>query len=166
MALIGLVIDLRNNPGGLVNEAINIAEAIVPKGKELLITRDKNEKETITKSKKDNYVDVPVIVLVNQYSASASEILAGALKDNNSAQIIGVKTYGKGVIQQVFTLPDGSVVKITTEEYVTPARNKIHKVGISPDISIDFEDNSVYTSKMLEEDDVQLQKAIEVLRGI
>jgi len=159
-----LIVDLRNNPGGLVNQATEIANTIVPKGNTLLITADKNNKEEITKAKKDNIVKVPVIVLINENSASASEILAGALKDNNVAKIVGMQSYGKGVIQQVFMLKDGSSIKITTEEYYTPARIKIHKIGIIPDVEIDLPEGTYYSSKMPYEEDTQLQKAVELLR--
>ena len=107
---------------------------------------------------------MPVVVLVNGNSASASEILVGSLKDNGRAKIVGTKTYGKGVIQTFLSLSDGSGLKITTEEYFTPNAEKIHKVGIEPDEKIELpkEINSIYSVQ--ENEDTQLQKAIELLK--
>lgn len=159
-----LIIDLRNNGGGIVKEALNIADYIVPKDKTLMITINKTEKEIVEKSKEDPIVNVPIIVLVNENSASASEILVGALKDNNCARIVGTKTYGKGVIQEILKLTDGSALKLTTEEYFTPNRNKINGVGIEPDIIIDLPEG-VQTSYDIDKDkDTQLNKAIELLK--
>lgn len=160
-----LIIDLRNNGGGIVSEALGIAEYIADKGDTLLITVDKNNKEEYSKSKQNPIVNIPVIVLVNQNSASASEILAGALKDLNKATIVGTKTYGKGVIQQIMTLSDGSGLKLTIEEYYTPNRNQINQIGIEPDVTINLPE-SVKNPLLLErEDDTQLDKAIEILKN-
>lgn len=150
-----IIIDLRNNGGGIVDEATDIADLFLDKGETILITKSKKEdKEEETKSENDPIVkDIPVVVLVNQATASASEILAGALRDNYGATIIGKNTYGKGVIQTLYTLTDGTGIKITTEEYFTPNHDEINKVGIKPDIEVELEDNS----------DTQLQKAIEEL---
>ena len=145
-----LIIDIRNNGGGIVSEAIDIADLIVEKDSNLLITVDKNDKEEIRKAKKEPIINLPIILLTNESSASAAEILAGALKDNNKARIVGEKTYGKGVIQELLKLKDGSGLKITTNEYFTPNKNKINKVGIQPDIEEKGEDR-------------QLQVAIEQL---
>lgn len=159
-----LIIDIRNNGGGLVDEALEICEYITQKDSTLLITVDKNNKEVINKSKEDSIVDVPIVVLTNESTASASEILAGALKDNGKASIVGTTTYGKGVIQELLTLTDGSGLKITTNEYYTPNRNKINEVGIKPDIEVKL-DESVKDELVVEESkDNQLQKAIEVLK--
>ena len=156
-----LIIDLRYNGGGIVDEALSIAELMVPKDEILLITKDKNETEEITKSKKKELINLPVVVLVNEYSASASEILAGILKENINAKLIGVKTFGKGVIQTVYTLSDGSGLKITTNEYYTPKHNKINKIGIEPTLQIELPEKYKYTSNVPREDDTQLKKAIE-----
>ena len=160
----GLIIDLRNNGGGIVKEATDIADLCVEKGKKLLITKSKNGYEEITKSEKDKIIDVPVIILVNEGTASSSEILAAAIRENvENAKIIGKTTYGKGVIQTIFTLTDGSGLKLTTNEYFTPNHNIINKVGIKPDIDIDFpQGENIYTIK--QEKDTQLQKAIELLK--
>ena len=106
-----LIIDLRFNGGGIVDEALNIAELMVPKGKTLLITKDKTSDEKITKSRKDSEINMPIVVLINEYSASASEILAGILSEDINAKLIGNTSYGKGVIQTVYTLHDGSRFK-------------------------------------------------------
>lgn len=159
-----LIIDIRNNGGGLVDEALDIADYIVEKDKNLLITVDKKQNEEIAKSKKEPIINVPVVILMNESSASASEILAGALKDNGKATIVGEKSYGKGVIQELLTLTDGSGLKITTNEYFTPNRNKINKVGITPDVEVEL-DESIKDQLVIEEkDDTQLQKAIEILK--
>ena len=132
----GLILDLRNNGGGIVDEALEIADYMLEEEDIILITKDKEGNEEIEKSKKKPIVDVPIVVLVNENTASASEMLAGALKDNGKATIVGKKTYGKGVIQELITLSDKSGIKITIEEYYTPNRNKINKVGIQPDEQI------------------------------
>lgn len=158
-----LIIDLRNNGGGLVDEALKIADFIVPKGKELLITADKDKNEKIEKAEQDVLIDLPIVVLVNKNTASSSEILAGALKDLNEATIVGTTTYGKGVIQQFLTLKDGSGLKVTTHEYYTPNRNKINGKGIEPHEVVELPEgvNAFYVK---EEQDTQLQKAIEILK--
>ena len=160
----GLIIDLRNNPGGIVQEATGIADAMIEKGKTILITKDKDGKEEITESEEEPIVDVPVILLTNNNSASASEILAGALKDNGVARIVGEKTYGKGVIQNVFTLSSGAGLKITTNEYFTPNNSKINKIGIEPDIEVSLPENLEDELNIPFEQDTQLKRAIEELK--
>ena len=107
---------------------------------------------------------MPVVLLINEYSASASEILAGALKDNQKATLIGTKTYGKGVIQELQRLSDGSGLKITTNEYYTPNKNVINKVGIEPDIKVELPAELQLQTEIPEDKDTQLQKAIEKLK--
>ena len=159
-----LIIDLRNNGGGLVDEALQIADYIVPKGKDLLITVDKDEKEEITKSEEDVLIDMPIVVLVNENSASSSEILAGALKDTEEATIVGTTTYGKGVIQQFLSLRNGAGLKVTIEEYYTPNRTKINGVGIEPNEKVELPETVVNPFVVKREEDTQLQKAIEILK--
>lgn len=161
-----LIVDLRNNTGGYVKSALEIADLFVDSGKTLLITEDKDGNRTIQKSSSDKTIDMPVVVLVNEYTASASEILTGILKDYGIAKIVGTKTYGKGVIQEIY--PDvlgtkiGGALKITVSEYFTPSENKINKIGITPDEEVELnEDSSV---KITKENDAQLQKAIELLK--
>ncbi len=160
-----LIIDLRNNGGGIVEEATNIADMFTDKGVTLLITTGKDKKEEITKAKKDKTIDIPVVILVNENTASASEILTAAIKENSedTVKVVGTTTYGKGVIQSIFTLKDGSGIKLTTNEYYTPKHNTINKVGITPEYEIEFpEGESIYNIDKKE--DTQLQKAIELLK--
>lgn len=159
-----LILDLRNNGGGLVEEALNIADYFTDKDSKLLITVDKKEKEEIRKAKQSKYIKVPVVVLINENTASASEILAGALRDNEIAKIVGTKSYGKGVIQEVLTLQDGTGIKITTNEYFTPNKTKINKVGIEPDETVNLPETVKNVLTVEEKDDTQLQKAQELLK--
>lgn len=159
-----LVIDLRNNGGGIVDEALEILDSILDKDSIMLITADKKGEEKIEKAKKKPTIEVPIVVLVNENTASSSEIFAAALKENNKAKIIGTKTYGKGVIQESITLSDGSGIKITTEEYYTPNRNKINKIGITPDIEVDLEEKTKNITEISRDQDTQLKKAIETLK--
>jgi len=159
----GLVIDLRDNGGGIVDEALKIVDYIVPKNQTTLITVDKDGKEEVSKSKEDRLVEEPVVVLVNSSSASASEIMAGALKDLECATIVGTKTYGKGVIQQLLTLSNGAGLKITVEEYYTPNKTKINKVGITPDYEVLLETS--ITREPTDANDTQLNKAKEILKA-
>ncbi len=156
-----LIIDLRNNGGGIVNEALKIADFMVPKGGTLLVTLNKKDNEVVEKAINDPIINMPIIVLVNENSASASEILVGALRDNNVAKSVGTKTYGKGVIQEILKLKDGSALKITTEEYFTPNKTKINKVGIEPDVTV--EQNEASNENSENQEDLQLNKAIEIL---
>lgn len=159
-----LVIDLRNNGGGLVDQAIDIADLFVEKDTPLLYEVDKDGNEEVTKAEKDVTITMPTIILTNENTASASEILAGALKDLGKAKIVGTKTYGKGVIQEILTLKDGSGIKITTEEYQTPNHNKINKVGIEPDEMVELPETVTNILNVPEDQDTQLQKAIELLK--
>ena len=156
-----LIIDLRDNGGGVVDEAIDMLEMICDKGSTLLIETDKKGNEKVEKSAESPIIDIPIVVLVNGNSASASEIFAGALKDYNKATIIGTKTYGKGVIQTLTKLSDGSGLKMTTDEYCTPSRNKINKIGIEPNITVELTDD---IEELTDENDTQLQRAIEELK--
>lgn len=160
-----LIIDLRNNGGGLVSEALQIADYIAEKGDTLLVTVDKNNNEEISKSENKPIVNMPIVILTNVNTASASEILAGALKDLNEATIVGTKTYGKGVIQQISKLPNGAGLKLTIEEYFTPNKNKINKVGIEPDEVVELPESVSNVWLLERKDDTQLQKAIEILKN-
>ena len=159
-----LIIDLRNNGGGIVDQALEIADYMTDKDSVLLYEVDKNNKETVRKSKNDAIINMPIIILTNKNTASASEILAGALKDLGKAKTVGTTTYGKGVIQQILKLNDGSGIKITIEEYQTPNRNKIHKVGIEPDEKVELPESLQNSLSIKESEDTQLQKAIEMLK--
>ena len=160
-----LIIDLRNNGGGIVSEALDIADYITKKGDNLLITVNKEGKEEISKAEEKPIINMPVVILVNENTASASEILAGALKDLNKATIVGIKTYGKGVIQQILTLTDGSGLKLTIEEYFTPNRNKINEIGIEPHETVELPENVKNVLLLERKDDTQLDKAIEILKN-
>lgn len=157
----GLIIDLRNNGGGLVSESLAIAETMVKKGKTLLITANKNKEEEIEISKEDPIIDIPVVVLINKNTASASEILAGILRDDCGYKIIGNTSYGKGVIQSIYSFSDGSGLKVTIEEYFTPNHNVINKVGITPDIEVSLEAEWENITNIPYENDLQLQEAVK-----
>ena len=149
-----LVIDLRNNGGGLVDVTCNILDELLPEGL-IVYTEDKYGNRQEEYSDAEHYFDGKMAVLVNGNSASASEIFAGAIKDYGVGTLIGTQTFGKGIVQSLFPLSDGSAIKITVSRYYTPAGNNIHEVGIAPDIVLDKDTESA--------DDNQLQKAIEVL---
>lgn len=152
-----VIIDLRNNTGGIVTEAIDFAELFVKKGDVIMRSYNKTDKETVYKSSSKKTVDMKVVLLVNEYSASATEIVTAALKDNNLATVVGTRTYGKGVMQEVLPMFNGtSALKVTVEEFKTPNGDKINKVGITPDIEV--EDN------LETDEDEQLQKAVEILK--
>ena len=159
-----LIIDLRNNGGGIVDEALKIADYVLDKDDVILYEVDKNNNEKIETSKNDPIIDMPIIVLTNENTASSSEILAGVLKDHQKAKTVGVKTYGKGVIQQLIQLPDGSGIKITAEEYLTPNKTKINNIGIEPDEEVKLPDTVKNVLAVEEKDDTQLQKAIEMAK--
>lgn len=149
-----LVIDLRDNGGGLVDVTCAILDRLLPEGM-IVYTEDKNGNREEMRSDAENYYDGGMAVLVNGSSASASEIFAGAIKDYGVGTLVGTQTFGKGIVQNLFPLSDGSAVKITVSRYFTPAGNNIHGVGIEPDIIVEKEKDS--------DQDDQLQKAIEVL---
>ena len=158
-----LIIDLRNNGGGIVDEALNIANYILDKDSVILYEVNKSNEEEVEKTTDNPIINMPIVVLTNGNTASSSEILAGALKDHGKATIVGTKTYGKGVIQQIITLSDGSGLKITSEKYLTPNRTEINKVGIEPDEEVELPDSVTNVLNVERSEDTQLQKAIEVL---
>lgn len=158
-----LIIDMRNNGGGIVDEATNIGDLFTDKGTTLLIEENNKHEQTKVIAKTDRKINMETCVLVNKSSASASEILAGIFKDVvDNATIIGETTYGKGVIQALYQLTDGSGLKLTIEEYLTPNNNQINKVGIEPDIKVE---GYTFTQTIDTENDTQLKKAIEVLKN-
>ena len=159
-----LIIDLRNNGGGIVDEAVDIADMFLDKGKTIFTSVNNKDKKTETLSKHDASFTMPVIVLVNDNSASASEILASGLQDNERAKLVGTKTFGKGIIQTLLSLKDGSGLKITTEQYFTPKGTTIHKSGIKPDEEVKLPDTVKSVYRLEENEDTQLQKAIEMLK--
>jgi carboxyl-terminal processing protease len=131
-----LILDVRNNPGGLVDTAQNIAKHFVKEGV-LIHTRDRNGVDDPVLITGGKELSIPVYILANEYSASASEVLSGALQDYNVAKVIGMQTYGKGSVQQLYQLDKDSALKVTVEEYLTPNKRKVNKVGITPDIKVD-----------------------------
>ena len=148
------IFDLRDNGGGLVKSVCDILDTILPKGL-LVYTEDKNGKREEEWADDPACINVPMVVLVNGNSASASEIFTGAMKDYDKAEIIGTKTYGKGIVQQFISFSDGSAVKLTSYEYFTPNGTAIHGVGIEPDIVVEYDTEA--------EEDNQLQAAIDFL---
>lgn len=158
----GIIIDLRGNPGGIVDTAVGVADAILPEG--TIVTLKDNQGRIVQEYKSDaDYSDVPLVVLQNGGSASASEILAGAIRDYNRAKIVGQKSFGKGIVQTLFPLPKGTGLKLTTAEYLTPKGKNIHKIGIEPDIDVKEPDDIEGIGVDFLETDTQLQKAIELL---
>lgn len=158
----GIILDMRGNPGGVVDAAVEIGDAILPKTS--FVTLKDNKGEVVQDYKlDDSYNDIKMVVLVNEGSASASEILAGAIRDLDRAKIIGKTSYGKGVVQNVMSLPGGDGLKLTTSEYFTPSGKSINKKGIVPDIEVDLPDDVEGIGIDYKDTDTQLQKAIEVI---
>lgn len=157
----GLIIDLRGNPGGNLDVVVDICREILPKGM-IVYTEDKYGQRNEYKCNGDNEIDVPLVVLIDGGSASASEIMAGAIKDYGIGTLIGTKTYGKGIVQSIIPLTDGSAIKITTSKYYTPNGNNIHKIGIEPDEEVTFD-----SDKYLEDEtDNQLDYAMDYLKDL
>ena len=131
----------------------------------MLITKDKKEKEEISISKKDPIVNVPVVILVNGYTASASEILTAAIRENTNAKVVGTQTFGKGIIQGIYLFDDQKTgMKITMQEYFTPNHNKLHKIGITPDEVLELPEEWQGHLTVDKQYDNQLQKAVELLK--
>lgn len=155
----GLIIDLRNNPGGNLNTVCEMLDLILPKGVIVSVKdRDGNGQKYMSDDKEQ--LNVPLVVLINQYSASASEIFAGAVKDHGIGTLVGITTYGKGVVQNVYRLSDGTSFKVTSSEYFTPKGRNIHGIGIKPDVEIAYQYDATNP-----EYDNQLDKALEVLKN-
>ncbi|MFZ5969722.1 MAG: S41 family peptidase [Bacillota bacterium] len=159
----GLIIDLRNNPGGLLGECIKIADELL--GKQVIVYTQERSGERRYENSDARKLDLPLVLLVNKGSASASEILAGAVKDTKSGTLIGTTTFGKGLVQQVKELKDGTGFKLTTSQYFTPNGTYIHGKGIEPDISIEIDQEKLESGQLKEEEDKQLQKAEEVIKA-
>lgn len=152
-----LIIDLRDNPGGLLDAVCDTLRQILPEGMIVYIEDKSGHREEYT-CDGETPIDIPLVVLVNENSASASEIFAGAVKDHGIGTLVGTTTFGKGIVQTYYQLSDGSEVKLTTAKYFTPNGNNIHGTGIEPDIKVEASEDG--------EDDVQLQKAVEIVKGI
>lgn len=161
----GLIIDVRNNPGGLVSSAASILDYFVPDGGKLVYTVDKNDRMEYYKAKDGNDFDFPLVVLINGNSASASEIFAGGIKDYKAGKLIGEKSYGKGIVQQVIPISDTEAVKLTIAEYHLPNGESIHQKGIEPDIEISLSEEAQLKTELSEKEDLQLQKGLEVIKS-
>lgn len=135
----GLIIDLRSNPGGEIGQAVKLASMFIKEGK-IVSTKAKHGKEQIYDREGEYFGDFPLVILINEGSASASEIVAGAIKDYNRGKLIGTKSFGKGSVQTLITLPDRDGIKLTIAKYYTPNGNMIHGKGIEPDIKIEDKD--------------------------
>lgn len=157
-----LVLDLRGNPGGLLDVCTKIADVFLDKGT-IVYTKYKDGKKDYYYSD-EKKEDMPLVVLVNGGSASASEIVSGALKDRKRAKLVGTQTFGKGIVQRLFNLPYETAVKLTISEYFTPNGNNIHKVGITPDVVVELPDNIKGIGPDYLNEDTQLKKALEILK--
>ncbi|MBE5922500.1 MAG: S41 family peptidase [Lachnospiraceae bacterium] len=159
-----LIIDLRGNPGGYLDTTVDMLDYLLPEGM-LVYMEDKYGNRTEYKSDKAaEYKDVPIVILVDGNSASASEVFSGAMQDYERATIVGAQTYGKGIVQSVLELGDGSGIKLTVSDYYTPNGNNIHGVGITPDVVVELDEELLNQVTITFEEDNQLQKAIEVLQ--
>lgn len=154
----GLIVDLRNNPGGSLSTVCDILDLMLPEGL-IVYTEDKDGNKQEATSDEEHKFDQPMTVLMNGNSASASEIYAGAVQDYGIGKIVGTQSYGKGVVQQIFDLKDGTCVKLTIAEYFTPNGRNINGTGITPDVEVEYEKNESDP-----EADNQLDKAVEVLK--
>jgi carboxyl-terminal processing protease len=179
----GLVLDLRNNPGGLLTSSVEVAEKFLEGGRLIVYTegRVRNQNMRFNASAKRVYTDFPIVVLVNQGSASASEIVAGALQDWGRAVILGTQSFGKGSVQTIIPLSDGSGLRLTTAKYYTPKGRSIHGKGITPDILVEqpkitatatpgetaaTPPTAAETPQEMVKRDVQLQRALDLLKGL
>jgi len=161
-----LVIDLRNNPGGYLEMAVNIADTFLEKDKMIVYTMNKNGKKHEYKAI-EGAINIPVVLLSNNGTASASEVLIGALKDNGVGKLVGEKTYGKGVTQIPYVFPDNSMLKVTDSRYYTPSGKCIDKEGIEPDYDIKLSDEGYANlSELTLTEDEQLSMAVEVLKNL
>lgn len=161
-----MVVDLRDNPGGLLTAVVDMCDYLMKEGP-IVTTEDKDGNVTNSYSSTDEeYTELPMAVLINGNSASASEIFAGALQDTGVAEIIGTTSYGKGIVQSVIPLSDGTAIKITVAKYFTPNGNDIHEIGIVPDYEVELADGRTNAVGIDYAEDLQLHKAEEVLKGI
>lgn len=157
----GLILDLRSNPGGSLTAVVDIARQILPKGL-IVYTEDRSGEKVEYNCKGENELQMPLVVLVNGNSASASEILAGAIKDYGIGTLVGTTTFGKGIVQRILPLTDGTALKLTVSAYYTPKGNNIHNIGIEPDIECEFDGDAYYDEGF----DNQLDRAVEELAGM
>lgn len=157
----GLVLDLRSSPGGSLSAVVDIARQILPRGL-IVYTEDRAGEKVEYSCKGENELQIPLVVLVNGNSASAAEILAGAVKDYGTGTLIGTTTFGKGIVQRILPLTDGTALKLTVSAYYTPKGNNIHNIGIEPDIECEFDADAYYDEGI----DNQLNRAVEEVTGM
>jgi len=155
-----LIVDLRGNPGGLLDQVVDMLDYILPEGL-VLYTEDKNGNKEEYYAKNPDELKIPMAVLVNENSASASEVFTATFKDFKWGKVVGKTTFGKGIVQNVLPLGDGTAVKVTTQHYYPPSGYDLHKVGIKPDVDVDLNDGAVIGS----DSDNQLGKAVEILKS-
>lgn len=158
----GYILDLRGNPGGFLDEAVDVASLFVEKDKTILYTLDKYDQKKEYRSYGGSFIGAPLVVLIDGGSASASEVVSGALKDYEAATLVGQQSFGKGIVQMVYQVGDGEAVKVTVSSYYSPDGINIHGEGIAPDIEVEIPEDA--EMPLTEENDTQLQKAVEVLR--
>lgn len=161
----GLIIDLRNNGGGLYDTAVEMLDRMLPKGL-LVYQEDKDGNKQESYAKKDDEFNKPLVILVNENTASASEIFAGAIQDYEKGKVVGSTTFGKGIVQSVIPLYDESAVKLTVAKYFTPKGRDIHGIGIEPDVKVELKEELRQKPVIEMEEDNQLQKAISVVEGL
>ncbi|MBQ9155656.1 MAG: S41 family peptidase [Eubacterium sp.] len=159
----GLVLDLRDNGGGLLDSCINMVSRIIPEGDLIVYTEDKNGHRDEFKSNDAKTLDLPIVILVNGNTASASEIMTGCLKDYKKATVLGSTTFGKGIVQNVMPLGDGSAIKLTVSKYYTPSGHYIHEVGIEPDEKMEYTAEEWAEAKKEPDKDKQMIRALELL---
>lgn len=168
--IIGIVLDLRNNPGGVLEQAVKTVGYFIKSGVVTKIVGRNKKIRTITTQEDTFFPDVPVVVLINSGSASASEIVAAALKFHERAVILGKRSLGKGSIQSVFPIPGNGGVKLTTDLFLTPSGDPLNGKGVQPDITVESQPNminiSLMTKKIISDDDVQLARSFEILKSI
>ena len=160
----GLIVDVRANPGGLLSSVVNMLDYVLPKGLLVYVEDKYGNREEYTSQ--PSCLDVPMVVLVDQNSASASEIFAGALKDYKYATLVGKTTYGKGIVQNIIPLEEGDAIKLTTAKYFTPNGNYIHGVGIAPDVEVDYEYTGDTEAPYDRQYDSQFLKALEEMNKL
>ena len=155
--------DVRKNGGGSLSAAVTILDELLPKGK-LITEKSRDKGDKVYESTDEKYFDKPLVVLIDQSSASASEVFAGTLQDRGAASLVGVKSFGKGIVQTIYSLKNscGGGIKLTTGEYLLPSGRSIHEKGLTPDVESEYTGTS---GKMAADDDNQLTKAIEVMKA-
>lgn len=163
MGMKGLIVDVRNNPGGLMDSVVKIVDRIIPKGL-IVYTEDKYKTRLEEHAKNPDRFDKPLVVLINGNSASASEIFAGAIQDYEAGTVIGTTSYGKGIVQKVIPLADGTAIKLTISKYYTPKGRSIHGTGLVPDIEVELLEELKQMTSIPHDKDNQLHKAIEVIK--